>query len=152
MLVTRKEHNLFWTPASFVAMKKRITHQRTHSWTIHQFPCSEQVLPSAESRPCALVHLEDPCLTKTLGPTKECERSVFSLQKESSKIGATWRIRVKHREHEQPADVLRGNESVFSDANPANVAKSLLEGNGDHLPTQARSELMKQEHKGGISQ
>ena len=31
-------------------------------------------------------------------------------------------------EREQPADV-----SVFRDANPANVAKSLLEGNKDHL-------------------
>ena len=32
-------------------------------------------------------------------------------------------------------------------ANAANVAKSLLEGNRAHLLTQARTELMKQEHK-----
>ena len=31
--------------------------------------------------------------------------------------------------------------------NPANVAKSLLDGNRDHLLTQARSEPMKQGHK-----
>ena len=49
-------------------------------------------------------------------------------------------------EREQPADVLRSNESVFGDAHPANVAKSLLGGNRDHLLIQARSELMKQEH------
>ena len=49
-------------------------------------------------------------------------------------------------EREQPADVLSANESVFRDANPANVAKSLLEGNRDHLLAQARAELMKQ-HK-----
>ena len=42
---------------------------------------------------------------------------------------------------------LRSYESIFRDANPANVAKSLLEGNRDRLLTQARSELMKQEHK-----
>ena len=48
-------------------------------------------------------------------------------------------------EREQPADVSRSNESVFRDANPANVVKSLLEGNRVHLLTQARSELMKQE-------
>ena len=42
---------------------------------------------------------------------------------------------------------LGGNESIFREANPANVAKSLLDGNRDHLLTQARSELMKQEHK-----
>ena len=42
---------------------------------------------------------------------------------------------------------LRCSESIFRDANPANVAKFLLEGNRDHLLAQARSELMKQEHK-----
>ena len=50
-------------------------------------------------------------------------------------------------EREQPADVLRAHESVFRDANPANVAKSLLEANKDQLLSQARAELMKQEHK-----
>ena len=50
-------------------------------------------------------------------------------------------------EREQPGDVLRTNESVFRDANPANVAKSLLDGNRDHLLAEARPELMKQEHK-----
>ena len=54
-------------------------------------------------------------------------------------------------EREQPVDVLRGNESIFRDANTANVVKSLLNGIRDHLPIQARSELMKQEHKSGIS-
>ena len=44
-------------------------------------------------------------------------------------------------------DVLRSTESMFRNSNSANVAKSLLDGNRDHLPTQARSELMKQEHK-----
>ena len=50
-------------------------------------------------------------------------------------------------EREQPANIIRCNESIFRDAEPANVAKSLLEGKRDHLLTQARSELMKQEHK-----
>ena len=43
-------------------------------------------------------------------------------------------------EREQLVDVLVSNESIFRDADPANVAKSLLEENGDHLLTQARSE------------
>ena len=34
-------------------------------------------------------------------------------------------------------------------ADPANVGKSLLDGNKDHLLNQARSELMKQEHQVG---
>ena len=54
---------------------------------------------------------------------------------------------VEFSERGQPADVSMGNESVFRDANPANVAKSLLERNRDHLLTQARAGLMKQEHK-----
>ena len=50
-------------------------------------------------------------------------------------------------EREQPADVLGSNGSIFRNSNPTNVAKSLLNGNRDHLLTKARSELMKQEQK-----
>ena len=50
-------------------------------------------------------------------------------------------------EREQLVDVVRCNESISRDADPANVVKCLLDGNRDHLLTQARSELMKQEHK-----
>ena len=50
-------------------------------------------------------------------------------------------------EREQPVDALGSNESIFTNSNTANVAKSLLDGNRDHLLTQARSELMKQEQK-----
>ena len=39
--------------------------------------------------------------------------------------------------------------SVFRLADPAQVGKSLLDGNRDHLLNQARSELMKQEHQVG---
>ena len=37
--------------------------------------------------------------------------------------------------------------SVFRFADPANIGKSLLDGNKDHLLNQARSEIMKQEHQ-----
>ena len=50
-------------------------------------------------------------------------------------------------EREQPVDVSGSNESIFRFSNPANVVRSLLDGNRDHLLTQARSEHMKQEHK-----
>ena len=36
--------------------------------------------------------------------------------------------------------------SVFRFADPANVEKSLLDGNKDHLLNQAMSELVRQEH------
>ena len=48
---------------------------------------------------------------------------------------------LSEREH-----VPRSYESVSGDANPANVAKSVLEGHRNHLLAQTRSELMKQEH------
>ena len=43
------------------------------------------------------------------------------------------------------------NEPIFTFCNPTDVAKSLIDGNRDHLLTQARFELMKQEHTSGIS-
>ena len=39
--------------------------------------------------------------------------------------------------------------SVFRNADPSNVGRSLPEGNKDHLLSQARSELMRQEHQVG---
>ena len=39
--------------------------------------------------------------------------------------------------------------SVFNFAHPANVSKSLLDGNKDHLLSRARSDLMNQEHQVG---
>ena len=47
--------------------------------------------------------------------------------------------------------VLGSNEPFFRFSNPANVAKSLLDVNRDHLLAEVRSELMKQEYKSGIS-
>ena len=39
--------------------------------------------------------------------------------------------------------------SVVKHADPSNLGRSLLEGNKDHLLSQARSELMRQEHQVG---
>ena len=51
-------------------------------------------------------------------------------------------------EREQLVDVVFvSNEPIFRFSNPTNVSISLLDGNRDHLLTQARSELMKQEYK-----
>ena len=50
------------------------------------------------------------------------------------------------RSNEQGNQFKCSVHSVFRFADPANVGKSLLDGNKDHLLNQARSELMKQEH------
>ena len=39
--------------------------------------------------------------------------------------------------------------SLFKNVDLSKLGRSLLEGNKDHLPSQARSELMKQEHQVG---
>ena len=49
--------------------------------------------------------------------------------------------------NEEPGDQLKS--SVFRNADPSNVGRSLLEGNKDHLLSQARSEFMRQEHQVG---
>ena len=41
--------------------------------------------------------------------------------------------------------------SVFRIADPSNVGRSLLEGNKDHLLSQPKSELMRQEHQVDLS-
>ena len=55
-------------------------------------------------------------------------------------------------ERKQPAAVLRGNESVFRDANPANVAKSLLEGKQRSLAYSSENGTDEAGTQSGISQ
>ena len=43
----------------------------------------------------------------------------------------------------------QSKSSIFRKADPSNLGRSLLEGIKDHLLSQARSELMKQEHQVG---
>ena len=47
--------------------------------------------------------------------------------------------------NEEPGDQFKS--SVFRDADPPNVGRYLLEGNKDHLLSQAKSELMREEHQ-----
>ena len=71
--------------------------------------------------------------------------AVFSCHSESSQI--TFSERDVSNEPRNRFE--SGVRSVFRFADPANVGKSLLDGNEDHLLNQARSELMKQEHQVG---
>ena len=49
--------------------------------------------------------------------------------------------------NEEPGNQFKS--SVFRNADPSNEERSLLEGNKDHLLSQAKSELMRQEHQVG---
>ena len=69
--------------------------------------------------------------------------AVFSCHSESSQNTFSKR----DRSNESGNRFESGVHSVFRIAGPANVGKSLLDGNMDHLLAEARSELMKQEYK-----
>ena len=47
--------------------------------------------------------------------------------------------------NEEPGDQFKS--SVFRNADPSNVERPLLEGNRGHVLSQAKSELMRQEHQ-----
>ena len=47
--------------------------------------------------------------------------------------------------NEEPGNQFKS--SIFKNADPLNLGRSLFEGNKDHLLSQARSELMRQEHQ-----
>ena len=47
----------------------------------------------------------------------------------------------------EPGNLIKS--CVFKHADPSNLARSLLEGNKDHLLSQPRSEIMEQEHQVG---
>ena len=49
--------------------------------------------------------------------------------------------------NEEPGNHFKS--SIFNNADPLNLGRSLIEGNTDHLLSQARSELMRQEHQVG---
>ena len=49
--------------------------------------------------------------------------------------------------NEEPGNKLKN--SVFKNADPSNLGRSLLEGNKAHVLSQSRSELMKQKHQVG---
>ena len=71
---------------------------------------------------------------------EDCESSCMPIAR--GKPAATFSLGSK-----QPGNQFKS--SVFKHADPSNLGRSLLEGNKDHLLSQARSELMKQEHQVG---
>ena len=104
--------------------------------------------------------LASPLYTKVSGkPDAERVQMRESLMKSSSRdldvSGKPYAVFSCHSESSQNtfAERDRGNESgnrfnsIFRFTDSANIGKSLLDGNKDHLLTQARSELMKQGHQ-----
>ena len=72
--------------------------------------------------------------------------AMFSCHSESSQN----RFSERDRSNEPGNRFESSVHSAFKFADPANVAKSLLDGNKDNLLNQARSELMKLEHQVGF--
>ena len=85
------------------------------------------------------------------------EVQVHNVLKLITQEGRAW-SQIHLKSHERLGNLLQcfyqepGNQvksSIFKNADPSNVGRSLLEGNKDHLLSQARSELMRQEPQGG---
>ena len=83
-----------------------------------------------------------------------------SVLKLITREGKAWcQVHLRNREHRgnqlqcfssrsnEPGSHLKS--SIFKNADPSNLGRSFLEGNKDHLLSQARSELMRQEHQVG---
>ena len=101
-----------------------------------QAACWRPVLQALHRRQAAHRSSQDPIST---GKLVAWFSSQNRLNRETCSDGEDFPLR-----HQQ---VCGSNESFFRFYNPANVARSLLDGNRDHLLAEARSELMKQEHK-----
>ena len=102
-------------------------------------------MPIAPGKPAALLKERGASAERTQADHSRRESLMSSSSQESSALG-------------KPAAMFSsgiqesGNQlksSIFKNADPSNPGRSLLEGNKDHLLSQARSELMRQVHEVG---
>ena len=80
----------------------------------------------------------------TQNPITEDVEGFGTIFSEKSWIQSQMHFRLRlSRESEEPVNLIKS--SIFKNADPSNLGRSLLEGNKDHLLSQARSNLVKQE-------
>ena len=117
---SRRSRNLALTTNNFVLWWP---HHRTQVYHFKQekLMSSSSQDPTSTGKPVAVFSSQNRLNQDTFS-----DRDEFSLR------------------HQQ---VLGSDEPFIRFCNPANVAKSLLDENRDHLPAEARSELMNQEYK-----
>ena len=105
--------------------------------------CKSSRIPTAPVKPAAMLEERGASANRTQADLRECLMSSSSQEpRASGKPAAMFSL----------GSEKTGNQfksSVFKHADPSNLGKSLLEGSKDHLLSQARSELMRQEHQVG---
>ena len=105
--------------------------------------CGFSRMPIAPGKPAALLQERGASAKRTQADARKGLMS-SSYQEPSApeKPAAVFSLR-----SEEPGNQFKS--SVFKHADPSNLGRSLLECNKDHLLSQAKSELMRQEHQVG---
>ena len=103
--------------------------------------CESSRMPIALVKPAALLQERGASAKRTQADLRKNLMSSSSQEQSAAgKLAALF-----SSGSEEPGDQYKS--SVFKNADPSDLGRSLLEGNKDHLLSQARSEIMKQEHQ-----
>ena len=103
--------------------------------------CKSSRIPIAPGKPAALLQERGASGNRTQADLRESLMSSLSQEPRApGKLAAMFSL-----SSEEPGNQFKS--AVFQNADPSNLGISLLVGNKDHLLSQARSELMKQEHQ-----
>ena len=110
-----------------------------------QEDCKSARIPIAPKKPAAMIQERGAIATRTQADHSRRESLTLSSSQVPRALGKPAAMFASGSQdlENQP------KSSFFRNANPSNLRGSLLEGNQDHLLSQARSELMRQEHQVG---
>ena len=101
--------------------------------------CMSSRISTALEKPAAMIQERGASAKRTQAGRRESLMSNSSQEtRASGKLAAMFFTRKR-----RTGNTIKS--SIFKNANPSNLGRSLLEGNEDHLLSQARSDLMKQE-------
>ena len=107
--------------------------------------CKSSRIPSASGKPAAMTLERGASAKRTQADHSRRESLMSSSPQEPRANGKT--DAMFSSGSKEPGNHFK--ISVFKHADPSNLGRSLLEGNKDHLLSQARCDLMKQEHQVG---
>ena len=105
--------------------------------------CESSRMPVAPGKPAALLQERGARAKRSWADSRKSLTSSSSQEPRASGKPAA----MFSSGSEEPGNQLKS--SVFKNADPSNLGRSLIEGNKDHLFSQTRSDPMKQEHQVG---
>ena len=107
--------------------------------------CESSRIPTALVKPAAMIQERGACAKRTQADHSRRESLMSNSSQEPSAPGKL--AAMFSSGNEEPGNQFKS--SFFKNADPSNLRRSLLECKKDHLLSQARSELMRQEHQVG---